>query len=476
MGKAKKREREKQGNNRAKISEKIRLKDLFRISYEKQVIYFILLLLVFFGFTEIVSLSFVRKMEYKWLLEKRAEFSVLQKEVEKVLSRPHEEVKERLHSYSSTFPLKRIVVLNSDGSIIYDTSPYSERVRLLKVDKADMRTIRKEGTIVTSYWFPYVGEMGDSLYTVFFSPAEEGPFLVWFLKITCYIKLAGTIFAFILSGYFILFILSPFRRMGRIARNIKREDIKSVEGVISTFNETINELRRLYALERKKVKRMEREMSLKEHLASLGEMSAGIAHEFRNSLGSITGFTKLALKERGDDTYLKKVKDEAEALTRVVNQFLFFAKPQELERERFVLSDIFSDLTKSHPEGVEIQVSELDSTEIFADKNLLKRAFANILKNAFESMPDGGKVSIHTDFYPRKKVVKIIVKDEGVGIPSKAKGEIFTPFFSTKADGAGLGLSIVYKIITLHNGVVNVKSSRGGTRVEVELPVEEREE
>ncbi|GAH07326.1 unnamed protein product, partial [marine sediment metagenome] len=80
--------------------------------------------------------------------------------------------------------------------------------------------------------------------------------------------------------------------------------------------------------EKKKVLRMEKEISLKEHLASLGEMSAGIAHEFKNSIGTIIGFTKLAIKEGGKEEYLKKVKNEADALNNVVNKFLFpFSKP-----------------------------------------------------------------------------------------------------------------------------------------------------
>ena len=453
------------------ISSKINVRELFRISYEKQVVYFVLLLLVFFGFTEIVSLSYIRKMEYKWLFSRKAEFSVLQQEVEKILTRPPEEVKQRLRKLVENPSLRRVTVFDSKGDLKFDTSPYPEKVQLKKMEGvADLRIERRGTSVVTSYWFRFLLETGDSLFVVFFSPEEDIPFLLGFLRITSYIKLSGTFLAFILGGYFILFVLSPFKKMGKIAKVLKKKDVTSVEEIVLMFNETIGELKRLYAKEKKKVRRMEKEISLKEHLASLGEMSAGIAHEFKNSLGSIIGFTKLAMKEGGKKEYLEKVKKESDALNRVVNEFLFFAKPQKLEKESFLLKDIVSELIENRPENIEMKIVIEEIPKILADKQLLKRAFSNILRNAYESMPSGGTVSIIASLHPRKRLVKIQFKDEGEGIFPGARREIFTPFFSTKADGAGLGLSIVYKVVTLHNGTVKIKSSKHGTTVEVEIP------
>ncbi len=451
------------------------IKQLFRISYEKQIIYFILLLLLFFGFTEIISLTFIRRMEYKWFFSKKAEFSVFQEEIINVLTLPQEEVKKKLRSFLDSHNLKRIVILDKDGNSFFDTSPHPEKIRIPeeKSSKPYLRIERKGGAIIASYWAPFLSQSGDSLYIVLFSPKEEMVFLLRYLKIITYIKLSGTFIALILGVYFILFVLSPFRRMGRIAKEIKEKDIKDVEGVVETFSETIRELKRLYAKEKKKVSRMEKEISLKENLASLGEMSAGIAHEFKNSLGSIMGFTRLAMKEGRKKEYLEKIKEEADALNNVVNEFLFFAKPQELEKEKLSIKEVISELVKNPPQNTKVKV-EVEISKVLGDRYLLKRAFSNILKNAYESMPRGGTVSIISSFNPGKKSITVLFRDEGSGIPSKIMREVFTPFFSTKADGTGLGLSIVYKIITLHNGNVVLKSSKGGTIVEVELPCEEQ--
>jgi signal transduction histidine kinase len=449
------------------------LKEAFRVPYERQVVYFVLLLLVFFAFTEVMAISFIRKMDYRWMGSKESGFMVARKEVSKILTRPEEEARSRLRELTEDPQLRRIVVIQPDGTVLFDTSPFSEKVNVPPDDHFETVYLHREaGFIAASYWSRMRLEGGSTVLIVFFSPREEFPYFLRLLRINSFIRIAGTVLGFILGIYFIIFVLTPFRRMGEAATVLKKKDVSSVDEIVTTFNESMRELRRLYALEKRKVSRMEKEMSLKEHLASLGEMSAGIAHEFRNALGSIIGFTDLALKERGKDAYLQKVKDEAEALNQVVTKFLFFAKPQELHRERFSLKEEIASLVAQTPERISVAIEMDGLPDIVADKHLINRAFANILMNAYEAMPDGGSVSLVSVFHPRKNSVSIAVKDEGKGISSRVRKEVFTPFFSTKADGAGLGLSIVYKIITLHNGTVGIKSTRKGTTVEVELPVD----
>ncbi len=448
------------------------LREAFSVPYEKQVIYFVLLLLVFFGFTEVMAISFIRKMDYKWMLSKESEFMVLQGEAIKILARPEEEARGRLRELTENPQLRRITVIHPDGMVFYDTSPFSEKVTIPAEEHFESIHLHREaGFIATSYWSRVHLKGGSPVYLALFSPREEIPHFLRLLRINSFIRIAGTVLGFILGIYFIIFVLTPFKRMGEAARVLKKKDISSVDDIVATFNESMRELRRLYAMEKRKVSRMEKEMSLKEHLASLGEMSAGIAHEFRNALGSIIGFTDLALRQRGKDEYLQKVKDEAESLNEVVKEFLFFAKPQELRKEHFALGDEIASLVRYAPEHITVSIKMDDLPDIYADKHLIQRAFSNILMNAYESMPKGGRVSLVSVFHPRKRTVSVVVKDEGKGISSRMRKEVFTPFFSTKVDGAGLGLSIVYKIVTLHNGTARIKSSRSGTAVEVELPV-----
>jgi len=453
----------------------MKLERLFRISYEKQIAYFIMLLLVFYGFTEIISLSFARRMEYKWRLTKKAEFSIVAESVLKILDRPAEEARKRFLLFTERQFISRIAVFDENGQPILDTSPYTEKILIPKKEENTfLRTERKQGSIVASYWYRLPEEKGKTRYLVLFSPGEEIPFLLLLLRTNSYIKLFGTFVALILGIYFVIFVLSPFKKMGSIAMEIKDKEVSSVDEIVSTFNDTIRELSRMYAKEKKKVRRMEREISLKEHLASLGEMSAGIAHEFKNALGSIIGFTKLALKGKGEEKYMLKVRDEAESLNKVVNGFLFFAKPQNLEKSDVDLKEILNVLLAGSPENITIK-NEMNEGRHFiqGDKHLLKMAFGNILKNAYESMAEGGTIVISSSFHPREGLLRIRIEDQGTGISSKIRKEVFTPFFSTKASGVGLGLSIVYKVITLHNGKVNIRSSRKGTTVEVEIPVKD---
>jgi signal transduction histidine kinase len=451
------------------------IKELFRISYEKQIVYFVILLIIFFGFTEIISLTFTKRMEQKWLFSKETELSIFKKETDKIVGRPREEMESRLSKLVDESSLKRIVISDKKGKILFDTSPFAEEIEKPEVKKHETLKIdRRKGYIVTSLWYRFSSQKGDYHYLGLFSSEEEMPFYLRFLLINSYIKLTGTVISLVLGIYFILFILSPFRRMGKIAKGIKDREVSSVDDIIKTFSETTKELRTLLEKEKRKVLRMEREISIKEHLASLGEMSAGIAHEFKNALGTISGFTKLAKRKEDKREYLEKIEKEADALNKVVNEFLLFAKPQEPEKEYFSLIDIVTELMERKPEKIEVKLDIEEKENIYADRVLLKRAFSNILSNAYESMENGGTLTIKSKRNKGKGLIKLQFIDEGCGIPSELQKEVFTPFYSSKADGVGLGLSIVYKIVSLHNGSVSIKSTDKGTIVEVELPVQQK--
>lgn len=448
------------------------IKELFRISYEKQIVYFVILLIIFFGFTEIISVTFTKRMEQKWLFSKETELSIFKKEVVKIVGRPRKEMERRLSELVDESSLRRIVISDKEGKILFDTSPFAEEIEKPKVDKQEnLKIDRKEGHIVTSFWYRFSYQENEYRYIGLFSAEEEMPFYLRFLMINSYIKLAGTVVSLVLGVYFILFILSPFRRMGKIAKEIKNKEVLSVDDIIKTFSETTRELRVLLEKEKRKVIRMEREISIKEHLASLGEMSAGIAHEFKNALGTISGFTKLAKRKEGKKEYLERIEKEADALNKVVNEFLLFAKPQEPEKEYFPLIDIMTELIEHKPEKIEVKLDIEEGENIYADRVLLKRAFSNILSNAYESMENGGTLTIKSIRDGERGLIKMRFMDEGCGIPSKMQKEVFTPFYSSKADGVGLGLSIVYKIVSLHNGSVSIQSIDKGTMVEVELPI-----
>ncbi len=226
------------------------------------------------------------------------------------------------------------------------------------------------------------------------------------------------------------------------------------------------------------LKRLQENILLKEKLASLGEMSAGIAHQFKNSVGSIIGFANLLKKKGSSIQTIDKIVKESMMLNDVVESFLSFARPAEVNPSVVDLGALIEEILEPlHEEmrnkGIDRNVSfGASSLNIVGDAVLLKQAFANLLRNGIDAMPDGGSLSIDSVQNGQMAVVKI--RDTGRGIPKEKISQVFTPFFSLTQGGVGLGLPIAYKIITSHRGSIEIESEEGvGTTVTVHLPKEE---
>ncbi len=210
---------------------------------------------------------------------------------------------------------------------------------------------------------------------------------------------------------------------------------------------------------------------VKENLARLGEMAAGIAHEFRNSLATIVGNAKLLGKEVSSEeatTLVNALVDESASLSRVVTEFLQFARPEALRPAPFDLAEMADDLRrdlepKASAAGVRLIV-EARSFEVEADEMLLRKAVSNLMLNAIEAAHQegnkAGEVRVETGGANGLGFVR--VSDNGPGVKEGDLARIFTPFFTTKPEGTGLGLSIVQKIAVSHNGEVHVGAHPGG--------------
>ncbi len=209
---------------------------------------------------------------------------------------------------------------------------------------------------------------------------------------------------------------------------------------------------------------------LKENLARLGEMAVGIAHEFRNGLATILGNAKLlkASSPREDaETLADAFIEESRSLSRVVTEFLEFARPQSLRLDAVELAELVAELKaefepRASEAGVRVELATR-SARVEADDVLLRKAIANLLTNAIEAIADTGEpgtVTVETG--SDDDLVWVRVSDDGPGIPEKDSHQIFTPFFTSKAGGTGLGLSVVQKIAVSHNGTVELQRSGGG--------------
>ncbi|HWK09618.1 MAG TPA: ATP-binding protein [Vicinamibacterales bacterium] len=232
------------------------------------------------------------------------------------------------------------------------------------------------------------------------------------------------------------------------------------------------------------VAELEEQLRLKDSLARLGELTAGIAHEFRNGLATIHGYARLLDLERLPDEYrpyVTGIRAETESLRQVVTQFLNFAKPAELVLARVdvrSLADRAADEIRgeARARGGSVNVRGQFGT-VDGDEVLLRQAFSNLCRNALEACVGAGRVpeiTIEGSTDPAQALLRVAVVDNGPGIDDRVASHMFQPFFTTKANGIGLGLALVQKIIVTHNGRVSAsREPESGARVVVTLPLRE---
>ena len=231
------------------------------------------------------------------------------------------------------------------------------------------------------------------------------------------------------------------------------------------------------------IKKLERDVRMQQRLAAVGEMAAGIAHEIRNPLASMSGSIQILRQELPLSAEQEQLMDivlrESERLNNTIRSFLAYARPQRFSIQRFDVRRALNDaalLLRNSAEVherhiIEVQVPE---TELWyeADEGQIKQIVWNLATNGLRAMPDGGCLRLSAENEAGSDSVVITVEDQGVGIPADELDKLFQPFHGSFAKGTGLGLAIVHRIVNDYNGEVQVSSQPGrGTRVSVRLPV-----
>ena len=240
-----------------------------------------------------------------------------------------------------------------------------------------------------------------------------------------------------------------------------------------------------------RIREMEREVKRMEDLAMLGELAAGIAHEIRNPLASISGSIQVLNDDFSkEDTPLNKrlmgiILREINRLNHLVNDFLQFARPQRMEIEEFDLNQLIMDTlyifqnSQDRYRHLDVETEFLNTLRIKSDPQQLKQVFWNIFLNACEAMPDAGQIRVSTDRFRefnRKgestDVVMVKAEDNGPGIDPQVIKDMFKPFSTTKKGGSGLGLAIVKRIVEGLGGEVSGQNlSQGGASITILLPL-----
>jgi len=233
-------------------------------------------------------------------------------------------------------------------------------------------------------------------------------------------------------------------------------------------------------------RRREARLRRAESLASLTTLAAGVAHEIKNPLGSISIHVQLirkALKGRTDGSlgkYLDVVNEEIERLNAIVVDFLFAVRPMDIVPINDDLNGVVRELADfMRVEAEQAGISLTDEYDpavpiLPVDKRYLKQALLNLVKNAMAAMPRGGALRLATVLDGDE--ARILVSDTGTGIADELLGKIFEPYFTTRENGTGLGLTLSYKIVKEHGGDITVRSRPGqGTTFTIALPVPQRE-
>ncbi len=248
---------------------------------------------------------------------------------------------------------------------------------------------------------------------------------------------------------------------------------------IEIMHETINNLN----ISNEKLATAKQALKQSEKLANMGQLSAGIAHELNNPLGVISMYSNILKDESKDGDPIRDdldlIVEQADRCKKIVGGLLNFARKNQVVPERTNIIEFCQHSLQSIivPENISTKfVSDNKALEAFVDKDQMMQVLTNLEKNAIDAMPNGGTLTIKVE--DSNNEFCIIISDEGCGIKNENMEKIFTPFFTTKAigKGTGMGLPLVYGIVKMHKGQINVKSNadknkgQTGTKFKIRLP------
>jgi two-component system sensor histidine kinase PilS (NtrC family) len=278
----------------------------------------------------------------------------------------------------------------------------------------------------------------------------------------------------------------PFRFNGHVVKkdgttallgltaSLLKDEQNTVRGIILTFQDIT------------KLVEMEERIRRQERLATVGSLAAGIAHEIRNPLASLSGSIQLlqgGLELKGDDIRLMDiVVRETDRLNAIITEFLEYARPESALVEQIELLSVLDETivllknSRNFTDTIRITSDVAPHIQLKGNAQRLRQVFWNLLINACQAMPQGGMLSVKAASFPHADDdtlwCEIEITDTGRGIEKEHLGKIFDPFFTTKTGGTGLGLSIAYRIIEDHRGTISVESEPGrGTRFRIRLPM-----
>ena len=388
--------------------------------------------------------------------------------------------------------IKEVSVINSTNRIIASTrqediGKWITRQRKELIFKADLgETVTGEGQIFNVI-VPVVANGNPAGYIHLKLNTEDFSVLLRLSAIrrilaALFVLSIGTAIAVILARYY----TRPIAAMASAAKQVAAGDLDQffpierrdeIGQLARSFNDMIVHLR--------EDRQMRKRLRTAEHLASAGQFARHIAHEIKNPLN----FISLSIDHMGDtyrpadseaaerfDSLVRNLKGEIGRIGRFSESFLEYGRPFELDIADCDMEQVLSEVldlvsARARSTGIVIVHEPVPLPSIKADHKFLRTCLLNIVKNAFEAMPDGGTFTVRSTF--DDALLTLVLEDTGVGVDQENLDKLFTPLFSTKPSGLGLGLALTRRVIEEHGGKILFESEPGrGSSVSISLPLD----
>ena len=390
-------------------------------------------------------------------------------------------------------------VFNAEGRIVADFHEMEEELFSVFTDELSQRIIKSDETLTE---IDYKKGILDVSKPVVLGHEKLGgirlgfdlkPILNEIRQVT--LKAIGIAAGVLLMGLLVIFgivsrITSPIEQLTLAAKHIEQGDLRYRVGLkrsdeIGSLASAFDQMAERLMHRERELRQSQSIIRRADRLSSLGMLTAGLAHEIRNPLVAIRTFTQL-LPERYQEAEFRNsfqalALKEVDRICGLINDLLSFARPSTPNVSEEDANEIVDGIVRildteaKEREVLMYRYLALDLPKIFIDKEQIKQVSMNVILNALQSIEGRGVVEVSTRLFSKngtEQYVQIEVRDSGAGIPQKDIEDIFNPFFTTKKDGSGLGLSISHQIVQEHGGYIVVESQVGkGTTFLINLPV-----
>ena len=277
-------------------------------------------------------------------------------------------------------------------------------------------------------------------------------------------------------------VIAPIKDMhGKVTNAIvQHKDITELKRAEETLKEYSERLEQMVEERTKELKDAQEQLVRREKLAILGQLAGGVGHELRNPLGVISNavyYLKMVMPDAEETIkeYLETISEEVNRSTKIISDLLDFSRIKSVDREETAVSDLVAQVLEKQPTPENIKLATTipsDFPPVFVDNRQISQVLVNLVTNACQAMPEGGKLSISAQ--AEKDKVQVSFTDTGSGISKENMKNLFEPLFTTKARGIGLGLAVSKNLVEANGGSIEVESEEGkGSIFTVILPIKE---